>query len=300
VKIEELDILKVFITMESPVDMPTLDLSDLTNLPDELDFVDQVATVSTNGQQPSLADIVPEIPSEAIFRHDQLHKLSNNPIFQELQSTLRSECDVQDSAPSALLASTGHVTAVPVTVRVSQINLRFLRLSSCSQVKANAFQLQSFYVQKSAELESARWTALSTITSNAWLTNTTNALYDQQHHGLLDRVEQSLILLEKRLMEPPVVRTSASCKITSTAISVMTIWYEQHCEHPYPNRDDLRSMAKTCDLSVEQVRKWFYNRRQRLGNVKSIGQITQYRKRSRMEYHDDILLEGAKFSRYEC
>ena len=298
-------LVEVIFIMESAAIVPTVDFS---SLPVELDFNLRSPDISSDRDTPRSE---PTIGS----RRDQLKKLSSNPIFQDLQSTLRFECDAQEGIPSALLASTGHVTTLPVTVRVSQINMRFLQLSSHGVTRNQAFQLQSFYVQTSAQLESARLTALGNIRGNPWLLNSVNAQYDLQHHGLLDRVEQSLKLVENnvtKVANPGAEVTNAETlakvvtkrpgkpgTITSDAVCVMTSWYDQHADHPYPTRAELSIMAETCGISAEQVRKWFYNRRQRLGNVKTMGQIINQRKRARTEDQDDILLEGAKFSRHE-
>ena len=85
--------------MESTVTMSTLDFS---SLPVELDF--EHRSTEANSEQNT-----PKCKLTTRSRRDQLHKLSRNPIFHDLQTTLRSECDAQDSVPSALLASTGHV-----------------------------------------------------------------------------------------------------------------------------------------------------------------------------------------------
>ena len=297
--------------MESPVYKTTVDFS---SLPVELDFEHSPAEAISDRDAPRYE---PTTGS----RRDQLQKLSSNPMFQELQSTLRPECDAQDGVPSALLASAGHVTTLPVTVRVSQINMRFLQLSSHSSTRNQAFQLQSFYVQTSAQLESARLTALGNVRGNPWLMNCINAQYDLQHHGLLYRMEQSLNLVENitdhykvtnpgtkvtgtmatdpgtPVLPPGTKNTNKIGKIPAGAILWMTSWYDQHADHPYPTRAELSVLAETCGISVEQVRKWFYNRRQRLGDVKTMGQIVNQRKRARTEDQDDILLEGAKFSR---
>ena len=305
--------------------MPTLDLS---SLPLEVDLEDRSAEPS------SLHRDTPRSEPTTGSRRDQLQKLSSNPIFHDLQTTLRSECDAQDGVPSALLASTGHVTTLPVSVRVSQISLRFLQLSYHIVKRNQAFELQSFYVQTSVQLESARYAALGNVRGNPWLMNSVNAQYDMQHHGLLDRVEQSLKLVEDNIanngnftnagttatdpvtevtnpdtimarvpvntvVTPSSRHPGTSRKITARAHEVMTSWYDQHAEHPYPTRADLRIMAESCEISSEQVRKWFYNRRQRLGDVKTMGQIVNHRKRSRPDDQDDILLEGTKFSRHE-
>ena len=293
--------------------MSTLDFS---SLPVELDF--EHRSVEANSEK-----YTPKCKLTTRSRRDQLQTLSRNPIFHDLQTTLRSECDAQDGVPPALLASTGHVPTVPVTVRVSQINMRFLQLSSHSSMRNQAFELQSFYVQTSAQLESTRLTALGNVYGNPCLVNSVNTQYDLQHHGLLDRVEQSLSLVENNVNAhpynkvtnpdskvtnpdapvtfPKVVkkRPSKPGAITADAICVMTSWYDQHADHPYPTRAELSVMAETCGISSEKVRKWFYNRRQRLGNVKTMGQIVNQRKRGRTEDLDDILLEGAKFSRHE-
>ena len=288
--------------MESSVIVPTVDFS---SLPVELDFNLRSPEISSDRDTPRSE---PTTGS----RRNQLQKLSSNSIFQDLQSTLRFECDAQEGIPSALLASTGHVTTLPVTVRVSQINMRFLQLSSHGVTRNQAFQLQSFYVQTSAQLESVRLTALGNVHGNSWLLNSVNAQYDLQHHGLLDRVEQSLKLVENKVTNPGAKITNPETlakvvtkrpgkpgTITSDAVCVMTSWYDQHADHPYPTRTELSVMAETCGISAEQVRKWFYNRRQRLGNVKTMGQIINQRKRARIEDQDDILLEGGKFSRHE-
>ena len=239
--------------------MPTVDLS---SLPVELDFEHSLAEANSERYTPKCE---PTTGS----RRDQLQKLSSNPIFYDLQMTLRSECDAQDGVPSALLASTGHVTTLPVTVRVSQINMRFLQLSSHSSMRNQAFELQSFYVQTSAQLESTRLTALGNVHGNPWLMNSVNAQHDLQHHGLLDRVEQSLKLVENnvtRFAHPGAKVTNPkrsskaqqSQSITADAVCEMTSWYDQHVDHPYPTRAELSVMAETCGISSEKVRKWFY------------------------------------------
>ena len=296
--------------MVSPITMTTVNVS---RLPVKLDLEHRSSEVISDRDAPMSE------PTTGC-RRDQLHKLSSNPIFQDLQSTLRSECDAQDGVTSALLASAGHVTTLPVTVRVSQINMRFLQLSSHSSTRNQAFQLQSFYVQTSAQLESARLTALGNVRGNPWLMNSINAQYDLQHHGLLYRVEQSLNLVDNitelsnvtnpetkvtgtmatypgtSVKHPGTKHTSKRGKIPACAILWMTSWYDQHADHPYPTRAKLSAMAENGGISPEQIRKWFYNRRQRLDDVKTMGQIVNQRKRARTEDQDDILLEGGKFS----
>jgi hypothetical protein len=275
----------------------------ITHLPAELQLPIQQQPCVVSHQSPVLNSSIDTIShsidklcsQESNFaEHSQPNQLATNPKFQDLRSTLRSECQAQDTVSPALLSSIAR-TNVPVTVRASQVSLRFLKLGACK-----IRQLQGFYVHTSFELESARFSALSAAANNAWLTSSINAQYDQQHHALLDRVEQSLCLVEQREAERPTKSTPpTSPKIGSIAIRIMTAWYERNSEHPYPSYEACEVMAKAGKITVEQVKKWFSNRRQRLGNTKLLCQIAARRKRTRTMSQDDILLEGTKMFRLQ-
>ncbi len=77
----------------------------------------------------------------------------------------------------------------------------------------------------------------------------------------------------------------------------MKTWYDRNIEHPYPDLNTMKVMSKTTQISVEQVKKWLSNRRQRLGQTKTIAEIVHRRKRVRTVSGDDILLEAAKLAR---
>ena len=184
---------------------------------------------------------------------------------------------------------------MPVTVRVSMINLRFMKLLE-SKTKSQIKELQDYYYLKSADLESNRFTSLTSTKDN----QSTNAYFDQQHHSLLDCVEKSLQQIEDHLSNirrqrpskttietspPAAVDPHTKTGITPLALRIMTNWYDRNCEHPYPSYDTADVIAKAGNISVDQVKKWFSNRRLRLGNTKNIKVIAKRRKRA----HDDIL-----------
>lgn len=161
-------------------------------------------------------------------------------------------------------------------------------------------ELQSFYVLKSAELESERFSSLSSPVSNQCMRDSTNNYFDIQHHAFIDRIEKSLNVYEKTATEPstesvPEVSRMQTVKSTSTnpiAIRIMTNWFERNREHPYPSYDTAEVMAKAGGISVEQVKKWFANKRRRHGLTKHITEIAKRRKRSRTVSKDDILFSG--------
>ena len=198
---------------------------------------------------------------------------------------------------------------MPVTVRVSLLNLLFMKLLD-KKVKSQVQDLQNFYYTNSAKMESDRFSSLSSAYGNQYMQSSVNMYYDQLHHALISRVESSIDLIEKHILNadkekqpstvekaPPVRPTTTNvAKSVSTnnlAIRIMTNWYDRNSEHPYPSYETAEVMAKAGGITVEQVKKWFANRRLRLGHTKHITEIAKRRKRSRTVSRDDILLTGS-------
>ena len=64
----------------------------------------------------------------------------------------------------------------------------------------------------------------------------------------------------------------------SQAVQIMDKWYTRNYHFPYPTQRILDIISEATGLSVNQVNKWYSNRRQRDGNVKTAGERTQLRK----------------------
>ena len=71
--------------------------------------------------------------------------------------------------------------------------------------------------------------------------------------------------------------------LNSVAVRILSSWYQRNKEHPYPSHETCEVMSKASNISVEQVKKWFSNRRMREGNTKHLSQIAARRKRVRTE-----------------
>lgn len=66
-------------------------------------------------------------------------------------------------------------------------------------------------------------------------------------------------------------------------LHAMSTWYDRNRDHhPYPNKQVCEEFANTGGISVNQVKRWFSNRRQRDGNTKSLTQIAEERRIQRM------------------
>ena len=66
--------------------------------------------------------------------------------------------------------------------------------------------------------------------------------------------------------------------LSAVAVRVMQSWYDRNAEHPYPSHDTCTVMAQAGGITVEQVKKWFANKRLRNGQTKSIKEIARRRK----------------------
>ncbi|KAK2165324.1 hypothetical protein LSH36_52g09021 [Paralvinella palmiformis] len=260
----------------------------------------------------------------------RLRHLINNPLYRDLQTSLFPECTAQEGSPDALMASQpGGRSSTPITVRITVVNLRFMKLIH-SKCRDQVLELQNFYYLKSAELESGRVTLLQTGPTS-WLMSSINAQYDQLHHELIDRIEQSLELMERHIVDvrrqrkrqlaqrrgqviarpgyqttPPAGRypdpnaatrrVNGKHLVNEVAIQIMTNWYERNSEHPYPSYEAAGVMATAGNITVDQAKKWFANRRLKLGDTKCLSEIAKRRRHVLASSKDDIWLVGASAS----
>ena len=88
----------------------------------------------------------------------------------------------------------------------------------------------------------------------------------------------SAMLSSRTSVTAPTNKTRRS-RLTATSISIMERWYQQNEEHPYPNQDTTQLLATSGNISPEQVKKWFANRRLRKGDTKKLSEIARRRKR---------------------
>jgi hypothetical protein len=52
-------------------------------------------------------------------------------------------------------------------------------------------------------------------------------------------------------------------RLPQRATRVLNEWFEQHLGHPYPTEREKRLLSRRCDITVEQLSRWFANKRTR-------------------------------------
>lgn len=201
---------------------------------------------------------------------DPLYSLLSTPpntpqhtsvFFDELQTSLAEEfkgCII----PSSLFSLVPNRPDIPT--REQKLHVRFNKLSNTYPDAIH--QLSGFYKYQSALIETERF---RTLHGDMCSKSYTNSHFDDEIHDIIDRVEKSVSLLEEADMENKRTVTSRSRPLLSNnAIKLMSDWYNTHLEHPYPDPETIDVISKEGNVSLEQVKKWFANKRNRSCNTK--------------------------------
>ncbi len=222
-------------------------------------------------------------------------------VYDELQSVMRRHLHREQSLyqhfnTAVLPPPTATLPPLPASVRASLLQLRLDQTSGHTDTLS---ELRHFFKSQLELIEANR---LSHLALTPTILQLINSYFDTQLHILLDKIEQSLCILDQVTtdqtlpllpsdVEMPVVpsiKTSAKSLVKPKklkpapfqpkVIRVMQKWYNQHCEHPYPSYETAEVMAETGNISVEQVKRWFANRRVRDGNTKHLSVIALRRR----------------------
>ena len=214
-------------------------------------------------------------------------------LVSDIQATLKTGCVPFLMDMSRIQATD---TSVPLTVNISVLSLRFMLLGN--RFKTPVAELEQIYCHQAAELESLRYCALCTGMFNV----SVSVYYDKQHQNLINRIQHFLQLLEeKQDLQNSRKSQKSTTKSTTTvpqpaytadvgpkadyrkhnnfqplnavAVRILSSWYDRNKSHPYPSYETCEVMGKASNVTVEQVKKWFANRRMRERNTKPLKQI---------------------------
>lgn len=311
----------------------SLDFSDISSSPDSKDVLSQALEFSDltcldanseeqsfEEQQPSAEDSPslteePRVFSDCCFAKADSDSSSYPPCavnimdYEEDLSTCRFSVSLSDlvNEPCPVSAAFCHITepspeCFPVTEsnhphintllfqREQDIRRRFqtLHMDHPQDVQ----QLSEFYMYQMATIETER---LNT-TKPPCLPDHALALnqhYDHQLNQVMDRVEQSIRLLEDARNQPirpirPIRKQRAS--FPKKAILIMEDWYEKNVSHPYPDSITVELIAIQGGITGEQVKKWFGNKRNRSNNTRTLTEIAKKKRQIAHNCFSDLSL----------
>lgn len=216
-------------------------------------------------------------PSSTLLEHPD-DSLSNNPFFEDLKSTLLSDCSMQD-CPQTLLETLSDGQKQDVYARERLLQARFSALQS--KYPTEISELSTFYQQQSSEVETERLKEIHGENMPKSFRNHLNQFYDNQLHTIMERVEKSLLLLS--FTKHDVLNIAKTFKarplLSKRAVNMMEEWYQRNFEHPYPSSTAVEALAKAGKITPEQVKKWFANKRNRSKNSKSTIEIANMKRK---------------------
>ena len=206
--------------------------------------------------------------------------LSNNPFFSDLKSILELDCKKMDY-PIKLFETLSDKQHQDVYARERNLQAKFSSLQS--KYPEEIRKLSSFYRCQSAEVETERFKHLHGDNIPVAYRNYLNDYYDDQLHKIMNRVEKSVKVLSeaKQEMIPPVNRMYLRSRplLSRKAVTMMDEWYTRNFEHPYPSQSAVDALAKAGEITVDQVKKWFANKRNRCKNTKPQPEIANMKRK---------------------
>lgn len=132
--------------------------------------------------------------------------------------------------------------------------------------------VEKYYQTQTSAIDQERHNVLSQMTlHDRRNSGAVQKYYNQKLMSLLECVEGKLVSLETILQNRGKKNDRGEKKsrmLPKAAVKLMEAWYQGNLENPYPSRESTLSMASEGGITVEQIRKWFANKRNRSRNDK--------------------------------
>ena len=162
---------------------------------------------------------------------------------------------------------------------------RFVKLEP--HFRHEVLQMSDCYRQQASVVEMERFKMFNHSAYSVDNKCKLNLHFDSQLHDIMDRVEQSLTLLEESLRPHPKKKMVRVVKprplLSKKAVRIMETWYDENLDHPYPTTEAYDLIAADGEISVEQVKKWFANKRNRSHNTRTLTEIAKKKRQIAMK-----------------
>lgn len=225
-----------------------------------------------------------EISLSSLLESPENSPLSNNPFFGDLKSLLLSDCRTTD-CPKTLFETLSNGPKQDVYARERNLQSKFSLLQA--KYPDEVTELSCFYRQQSAEVETERLNEIHDENMPKSYRNHLNSYYDNQLHMIMERVEKSLRLLSTANRDIVTIYKPFKSRplLSRKAVKMMEEWYSRNYEHPYPGPIAVEALAKAGEVSNEQVKKWFANKRNRCKNTKPVTEIANINRKRQYSSH---------------
>ncbi|KAK3598562.1 hypothetical protein CHS0354_010738 [Potamilus streckersoni] len=172
--------------------------------------------------------------------------LLNNPLFKDLLAVLTDECKPH-LLPMTLIDMCTQDSTEDRTNQQSEIFPYQFKLNETEPVKV-----------------------LNDSDPSCSYSDSLKSRFDLNLHTMMNRVEKSGNLLDDAAKDSKKYASYIPRQrpmLSRRAVEMMEEWYASNYEHPYPNNLVLEAIAKAGDITNEQAKKWFANKRHRCKNT---------------------------------
>ena len=151
-----------------------------------------------------------------------------------------------------------------IAMREKHIRHRLLVMRS--KDKDAAAQIEESYHAKMTVIDKERHHAIAMMACNQKIWAQINSYYNQKLLELMESVEQQLTTLEESKPNKSAAKDPNQKyrrQLPKHAVKLLETWYNSHLKNPYPSKELTLSMSQKGGITVEQIRKWFANKRNR-------------------------------------
>ena len=131
----------------------------------------------------------------------------------------------------------------------------------------SALEVEEFYHRQTRLIDAERHNILRQMSYDKMSSASINSYYNRKLLSVLESVDEKLSELEKRKIKSKQSQKKSRL-LPKNAVKILESWYQDNLSNPYPSREVTLSMASEGGITVEQIRKWFANKRNRSRNSK--------------------------------
>lgn len=166
----------------------------------------------------------------------------------------------QNSSDSDLLDAD-----MKIAMKEKDVTQRIFALKSKGYESAQA--VEDFYHQQMTLIDFERHNILRQMAYDKTSSESINCYYNRKLLSILENVDQKLSELENSKNKKNQSQKKSRL-LPKAAVKILESWYQENLSNPYPSREVTLTMASEGGITVEQIRKWFANKRNRSRNSK--------------------------------
>ena len=152
-----------------------------------------------------------------------------------------------------------------IAMKEKDVTQRIFSLKSKGYESAQ--EVEEFYQQQTTIIDIERHNILRQMAYDKISSASINGYYNRKLLSILENVDEKLFELEKRKIKSKQSQKKSRL-LPKAAVKILESWYQENLSNPYPSREVTLSMAAEGGITVEQIRKWFANKRNRSRNSK--------------------------------